>query len=114
MYYFRMALLGVVTICLLIITLANRGIVDFALMPDQLAQLVGFNFNIQLPLFLVLFITFAAGLLFGMLMEWVREYRIRSEGALNARELRRYQKEVETKKPTPQNEKEEILAILEK
>jgi len=49
-------------------------------MPEAISGLLQISPDVQLPLFIVIFIGVAAGLLIGFLWEWVRESRIRSDG----------------------------------
>ena len=55
MRYIRYAFLATLGILLVSVSLANRGFVTLKLMPDALAELLGFNMTIALPLFVVWF-----------------------------------------------------------
>ena len=45
--------------------LANRGVVRLTLLPEALGELVGFNLQMQVPLFVVIFLGVTLGLLIG-------------------------------------------------
>ncbi len=53
MRYIRYAVWGVLAVVFVSVSLANRGLVSLKLMPEALAELVGFNPSITLPLFVV-------------------------------------------------------------
>ena len=53
MRYLRYGFLAVLGIVLVSISLANREMVELKLMPDALAELLGFNMSTSLPLFIV-------------------------------------------------------------
>lgn len=112
MRYIKYALLAIITIAILVVSLANREMVSLVLLPETVAQPLGFNASINLPLFIVIFISVAAGLLLGIIMEWIREYRFRAEGARTKKELRRAHKEL--KSETPKDPAREILDLVEK
>ncbi|MEN8709007.1 MAG: LapA family protein [Paracoccaceae bacterium] len=112
MRYLKYALLALVTIAILVVSLANRDVVTLVLFPNGLAGPIGFNLSVNLPLFIVIFISVAAGLILGIILEWVREYRFRAEGARSKKELRRAHKEL--KSDTPKDPAREILDLVEK
>lgn len=53
MRYLRYAFLAALGIILISVSLANVQSVELKLMPDALAELLGFNLSASLPLFLV-------------------------------------------------------------
>lgn len=113
MRYIRYAFLGILGIVLISVSLANRQMVSLKLMPDAIAELVGFNFGTSLPLFVVILCGIAAGLIIGFFWEWLREYKHRREATDQAREARKLAREV-TRLKTEKNEgKDEVLAILD-
>lgn len=113
MRYIRYAFLAVLAIVLISMALANRGPVTLRLMPEDLAALLGFNFVLTLPLFLVVFGGIAAGLVIGFVWEWMREYRHRREASERGRELRRMEREVKRLKQQKHEGKDDVLAILD-
>ncbi len=85
---------ALVGLCLILIGLANREIVTVRAMPEALGDLLGLSPDIQLPMFVVIFLGVGAGLMIGFLWEWVREHRIRSDARGKAREVERLKREV--------------------
>ena len=90
----RAAFWAIVAICLVIVGLANRGMVTVRAMPEALADLFGISPDVSLPLFFVIFLGVGAGLAIGFLWEWVREHRIRAEARARAREVESLRREV--------------------
>jgi len=113
MRYIRYVFLGALGIVLISVSLANRGMVDLKLMPDVLAELVGFNLGISLPLFVVVLGGIAAGLVIGFVWEWLREYKHRREVGQKTREVHNLEREVTRLKGEKHQGKDEVLAILD-
>ncbi|MFD3191215.1 lipopolysaccharide assembly protein LapA domain-containing protein [Sedimentitalea sp. HM32M-2] len=113
MRYIRYAFLAALGIILVSVSLANRGLVPLKLMPDALAQLLGFNMSISLPLFMVVLGGIVAGLVIGFLWEWMREYKHRREATEKARQVRKLERQVGRLKTEKHQGKDEVLAILE-
>ncbi|SFT35108.1 lipopolysaccharide assembly protein LapA domain-containing protein [Sedimentitalea nanhaiensis] len=113
MRYIRYAFLAILGIVLISVSLANRGLVTLKLMPDALAQLVGFNMTISLPLFVVVLGGIVAGLVIGFLWEWMREHKHRREAAEKSREVRKLERRVDRLKTEKHQGKDEVLAILD-
>lgn len=113
MRYIRYAFLGALGILLISVSLANRGPVTLKLMPDDIAGLLGFNFTLTLPLFLVVLGGIAAGLIIGFIWEWMREHRHRREASKKGREVRKLEREVTRLKDQKNEGKDEVLAILD-
>ena len=53
MRYIRYAILGALGILLVSVCIANRSIVALKLLPDAVAEFVGVNPSVSLPLFMV-------------------------------------------------------------
>lgn len=113
MRYIRYAFLGTLAAILISMSLANRGFVTLKLMPDALAELLGFNASLSLPLFVVILGGIVAGLIIGFVWEWMREYKHRREAAVKAREVRKLEREVGKLKTEKHEGKDEVLALLE-
>lgn len=92
--YLRYLVLGAIAAALVIVALANRNAVTLRLLPDELAALVGVQWVIDLPLFLVIFGGIVAGVLIGFVWEWLREHKHRAAAAERAREVARLEREV--------------------
>ncbi|WP_092363056.1 LapA family protein [Cribrihabitans marinus] len=113
MRYIRYALLGTIAIILISVSLANRQIVTLKLMPDTLAELLGFNFSLALPLFLVALGGVALGLVIGFIWEWVREHKHRKVATVKHREARQLKREVKKLQKQKHEGKDEVLALLD-
>ena len=105
-----------ITSILILIGLANRDVVTVRAMPEALGDLLGLSPDIQLPLFVVIFIGVGVGLMIGFLWEWVREHRIRADARGKAREVESLRREVEQLRGAAAGAKsdDDVLAILEK
>jgi len=113
MRYFRYAFLGALGIILISVSLANRGMVELKLVPDALADMIGFNSGISLPLFVVVLGGIAVGLVVGFVWEWLREHKIRRDAGHKARKVRTLEREVTRLKGVKHQGKDEVLAILD-
>lgn len=113
MRYVRYAFLASLGIILISVSLANRGFVTLKLMPDAVAEMIGFNMGIALPLFVVVLGGIVAGLVIGFFWEWMREYKHRREASVKAREVRKLEREVGRLKTEKHQGKDEVLAILD-
>lgn len=114
MKYIRYSFWGIVAICLIIVGMANRGIVTLRALPEALAGPLGISPDIELPLFMAIFIGVGIGLLIGFLWEWVREHRIRSDAKAKGREVDALRREVDSLKTEKHEGKDEIVALLDK
>lgn len=113
MSYVRYAFLGCLGIALISVSLANRDMVTLELMPEAFAGLLGFNFAISLPLFVVVLGGIAAGLILGFVWEWLREYKHRRDAGVKTREVKKLEREVTRLKDRRPEEKDDVLAILD-
>ena len=114
MSYLRYGFAAIVALLFVTIALANRSIVTVKLLPDTLASLTGIDMSVSLPLFVLLGIAIAIGLLLGFVWEWFREHGYRAEAARLRREhesMRAELKRVET--AAPQARKDDVLALVE-
>lgn len=114
MTYIRYTFWGIVAVCLVIVGMANREIVTLRAMPEALASPLGISPDIQMPLFMAIFIGVGLGLVIGFLWEWLREHRIRAEGRAKAREVESLRREVDALKDQKHQGKDEIVALLDK
>lgn len=114
MSYIRYTFWAIVAICLIIVGVANRGIVTVRALPEALATPLGLSPDIELPLFMVIFAGVGIGLLIGFLWEWIREHRIRSDARVKARQVDALKREVDSLKTEKHEGKDEIVALLDK
>ena len=112
----RYSFWAVVGLCLILIGLANRDAVTVRAMPEALGDLIGVTPDMQLPLFVVIFISVGAGLMIGFLWEWVREHRMRADARGKAREVENLRREVDQLRGAAVGAKsdDDVLALLEK
>ena len=102
-----------VAIALVILALANRDPVTLTVLPQELALWSGVDYAIELPLFLVILGGVVTGLLVGFVWEWLREHRHRAEAKTNRREAQKLEREVTALKGTRDQNRDEILALVE-
>lgn len=114
MRYIRYAFLGALAVVLISVSLANRAAVELRLVPEALADLLGFNQVITLPLFVVVLGGIAVGLVLGFVWEWLREHKHRREASVKTREVNKLEREVTRLKGNQNEGRDEILAILDK
>ncbi len=113
MRYIRYASIATFAVALILIALANRGIVSLKIWPDELASLAATNPTFEVPLFMVIFGGVLAGLIVGFIWEWIREAGERAEAARQAREMQRLRAEITRLKGEKHEGKDEVLALLE-
>ena len=112
--YFRLLFLAVLGICLLTVALANRPAVVVKALPDDLSAFLGIAWQIELPLFLIIFASIVIGLLIGFVWEWLRETKIRSTASVKTREVTRLERELATMRDATSVPSDDILALLDK
>ena len=105
-------ILAIIAIGLVTIALANRGTMTLKLLPDGIADLVGVNYDLTFPVFIVMLVTFFAGLFFGFIWEWLREHKHRATAKVEQRERQRLEEEVRKVAP-PKDTGDDVLAILD-
>jgi len=109
----RYALIAIFAVALILVALANRGMVQVKLLPDEVATLAGMSRSVEMPLFLVIFGGIIAGLIIGFFWEWLREAKERAAAARTKREMQRLRDEVRRLKGEKHEGKDEVLAILD-
>lgn len=114
MRYVRYLCIVIFAVALISVALANRQLVQLQLLPRDLPFDFAVNPAIEMPLFLVILGSIIVGLLIGFVWEWIREYGIRQEGAKQAREKRRLEREVARLTDEKHEGKDEVLALLDK
>ena len=114
MRYLRYFVLGLIAVGLVIVALANRGNVILNLIPEVLGDLIGFNVQVRVPLFIVIFLGVGAGLLIVFVWEWLREMKYRNAAKSEHRQVVRLEREVTKLKTGTVKEQDDILAILDR
>lgn len=70
---------GLVVLALVVLGLANRELVTLHLLPEGLADLAGPFAPLEVPLFLVIAAAVVAGIVVGLVWEWLRHHAVRAE-----------------------------------
>lgn len=114
----RLILLVVLALCLMALALANRDPVTLRLLPEGAARFAGGNYALEVPLFAVIFGGVIAGILIGLVWEWLREHRYRAEAATQRRERERLERELRRAGRAGHagsggNPADEVLALIE-
>ena len=109
----RYAVLGLIGVALIVIALANREFVTLQLLPGEMAGLLGFSWQISLPLFVIVLGSVLLGIGIGQLAEWIREAKHRREAKVQRKEKERLQREMvkQQKEVSPSND--DVLALLD-
>ena len=113
MRYIKYAFLAALALILVAVAVANREMTTLTLLPSGIADLVGLNRSITLPLFGIILAGVAAGLLIGFIWEWLREFKQRAESARKDNEIKSLQRELRRLKADKHEGKDEVLAILD-
>ena len=114
MRYIRYAFLATLGVALITVALANRDTVTLNLLPKELSGFLGWSWSLTLPLFVIIFAGVIAGILIGFIWEWLREHKIRAEGARTRKERDQLAREVKTLRGTPKpNTGDDVLALID-
>ncbi|MCZ0961661.1 lipopolysaccharide assembly protein LapA domain-containing protein [Paracoccus benzoatiresistens] len=114
MRFLRLIFIVALAIILIAVALANRDIVTLSAFPANFGQYLGGRWSVDLPLFLVIFLAFALGMLAGLVWEWLRESHIRRELRAKAARAARLENEVGHLRERHASPKDEVLAILDR
>lgn len=112
--YLRYLTLAAVGLALLIVALANRTPVLLKAMPDDFAAFVGLTWQMELPVFVVLFGGIVIGVLVGFLWEWAREHKHRATASTKTREVSRLERELATMRDATSQPQDDVLALLDR
>ena len=108
----RYAFWAIVASILILVGLANRGMVTLRAMPASFSDYLGISPDIQMPLFVAIFIGVGVGLLLGFIWEWIREYKERAVGRAKAREVEALRRELAALKTSQAPKGDDVLALL--
>ncbi|MFC3180842.1 LapA family protein [Cypionkella sinensis] len=112
--YLRYLILAAVGLALLIVALANRTPVLLKAMPDDFAAFLGVTWQMELPVFVVLFGGIVIGVLVGFLWEWAREHKHRVTASVKTREVSKLERELATMRDATSLPQDDVLAILDR
>ncbi|TFL18734.1 lipopolysaccharide assembly protein LapA domain-containing protein [Jannaschia formosa] len=113
MSFIRYVFLGLLGLILVTLMLANRQIVSLKLIPDELGVTPVVAGGISMPLFLVIFLAIALGLLIGFTWEWLREHKHRAEARSQRAQKERLEKELAKTRARSAPE-DDVLALVER
>jgi uncharacterized integral membrane protein len=114
MRFLRLIFVVALAIVLIAVALANRETVTLSAFPANFGQYLGGRWSVALPLFLVIFLAFAFGMLAGLVWEWLRESHIRREARAQAFRAAQLESEVGHLRNRHAAPKDDVLAILER
>ena len=77
MRFIRLIFVAALALVLVAVALANRDMVTLSAFPANFGQYLGGTWSLTVPLFLVIFVAFALGMLAGLVWEWLREAHFR-------------------------------------
>ena len=106
----KLILLALILIAIVVLSVANRGMVTLHLLPQGLSGV--FQSSIELPLFLVSLISILVGMVLGYILEWLREHRHRRRATEKAREAEKLTREVDKMRKQTGQGKDDVLALL--
>lgn len=114
MRFLRLLFIVLLAIILVAIALANREIVTLNAFPANLGTFLGVRSSIELPLFLVIFVAVAFGMLAGLIWEFLREANIRREARNRSAEVSKLESEVGSLRDRHANPRDDVLAIVDR
>ena len=113
MRFIRLLFVALLAIFLIALALANRQVVTLNAFPANFDQYLGGNWSVSLPLFLVLFLAIAFGVVVGFIWEWLREAHLRRESRQRAADVSRLEQEVGHLRTNHVGPRDEVLAIVD-
>lgn len=113
MRFIRLIFVAFLALVLVAVALANRQVVTLSLFPANLGQFLGGTWSVAVPLFLVIFVAFALGMLAGLIWEWMREAKIRKTARQRSRKVEQLENEVGQLRENHAAPRDDVLAILE-
>ncbi len=114
MRFIRLLLVVLLALILIAVAMANRQIVTLSAFPANFGQYLGGQWTVDLPLFLIIFLAMAVGMLAGLIWEYLREGRIRREARVKGAEVTRLESEVGNLRDRHAAHEDEVLVILDR
>ena len=114
MRYLRYLGLIVIGLTLLSFALANIKLVELSLFPLSITNYVGYDLKLEAPLFVVVFVSVAVGLLIGFFGEWLRTLNQRLTSRKNRRETVRLEQEISKLKSVNNSDQDDVLSLIDK
>ncbi|ESW61604.1 MAG: phosphoribosylanthranilate isomerase [Rhodobacter sp. CACIA14H1] len=110
----RYVLIAVLMVVLLTVALANRAVVPVRLLPEDVGALFGVNWQMEMPLFLVLFGGVVAGVVIGFTWEWLREHKHRKTASRRGKEVARLERELAVMRDSSSLPGDDVIALIDK
>lgn len=114
MRFLRLAFILVLALILVGVALANREMVTLSAFPADFGRYLGGRWAVDLPLFLVVFLAFAVGMLAGLVWEWLREAPQRSALRGKAERASHLESQIDRLRERHAAPEDEVLAILDR
>ncbi|RMC37622.1 LapA family protein [Paracoccus alkanivorans] len=114
MRFLRLLFIVLLAIVLVAVALANREMVTLNAFPVNLDAYLGGKWSVELPLFMVIFLAVAFGMLAGLIWEYLREAHVRREARNRSAEVARLEREVGSLRERHANPRDEVLAIIDR
>ena len=106
----KLLLLGLILLAVVVLAVANRGMVTLNLLPQGLDRVM--SRSVELPLYVVILLSVIAGMVLGYLLEWLREHKHRRQAAQKAREAARLSGEVDRLRRQSGKPEDDVLALI--
>jgi uncharacterized membrane protein len=113
MRFIRLIFVALLALVLVAVALANRQVVTLSAFPANFGQFLGGTWSVGVPLFFVIFVAFAFGMLAGLVWEWLRESKIRRTSRARNAQVVRLESEVGQLRENHAAPRDDVLAILE-
>lgn len=114
MRFIRLMFIIALAVLLIGIALANRSMVTVHAFPAGFDQYLGLDWQLTMPLFLVIFLAIMFGIMAGFIWEWLRESHLRSESSRRKNEVAKLEREVGKLRDQHNAPADDVLAILDK
>ncbi|TRW95749.1 LapA family protein [Paracoccus sp. M683] len=114
MRFIRLMFVVLLAILLIAVALANRDMVTLNAFPANFGQYLGGTWSLNLPLFLVIFLAIAFGVVIGFVWEWLREAHIRRESRQRASQVAQLEREVSHLRDNHAGPRDDVLAIVDR
>ncbi|MBU2958622.1 LapA family protein [Paracoccus sp. 1_MG-2023] len=113
MRFIRLIFVAILALVLVAVALANRQPVLLKAFPADMGRFLGGSWALELPLFLIIFVAFAVGMLAGLIWEWLREAHYRRAAKRGNVEVNKLESEVDHLRERHKAPKDDVVAILE-
>lgn len=112
MRFIKLLVLAGIALALIVVSMANRGPLTIRLLPDELSRLAGINFEITLPIYVIILAAMLVGVALGFVWEWVREHKHRATAATETKARKKLEQTVKDVAPSAEKG-DDVLALLE-